>query len=191
MKSWGICGLGLSALVTSSFPIPVWSSSASFDELPLYVVGSAYDRDSQELLYSEYHYCSTDALQCKVEYIDDSDELITHKILDYSRSLNSPELFVKAYRKEEDQRLAVSDIEDVVVDAGFDNFVRSRWDDLAGGTAVIFPFQPLGFDKPLTMRASKRDSKSDESECAESNLCLIVRVDSWLLGLIARPIELV
>lgn len=191
MQSSEIGGLGLSALAVALLQTLSFSSTAFAEDFPLYVVGNAYDRDSKELLYSEYHYCSIDALQCKVEYQDGASEPITHKILDYRRSLNSPELFVKAYREEEDQRFAVSDTEDLVVDAGFDNFVRSQWENLAGGAAVVFPFQPLGFDKPLTMRASERNTKRSELECSESKLCLTVRVDSWFLGLIASPIELV
>ncbi|MFT4822567.1 MAG: hypothetical protein ACJASY_002502 [Halioglobus sp.] len=163
------------------------SASVFADDLALRVVGNAYGQGEKELLYREYHYCSSDALQCKVEYRDDSDELITHKMLDYRQSLNSPELFVKAYREEVDQSLALSNVEELVVDAGFDNFVRSKWEDLVTGEAVIFPFQPLGFDKPFKMRAME----SDDAACDRVQLCLTVRVDSWLLGLLASPIELV
>lgn len=157
------------------------------EDLALYVVGTAYAQENKELLYREYHYCSDDALQCEVEYRDDSNAQITHKTLDYRQSLTSPELFVKAYRQEADQLLAISDIEELVVDAGFDNFVRSKWLDLSTGLAVVFPFQSLGFDKPLKMRAVKVDPEG----CGQANVCLSVRLDSWLLGLITSPIDLV
>ena len=193
MKQSGVRIRCASTVAVAMFQIPLLSSPALAEDLSLYVVGTAYDRDSKELLYTEYHYCSTDALQCKVEYKDDSSKPITHKVLDYRGGLNSPELFVKAYREEEEQRFSASDIEELVVDAGFDNFVRSRWQDLVGGLAVKFSFQPLGFDKPLLMRASERkaDGKRPDETCGETDLCLTVQVDSWLLGLIAKPIELV
>lgn len=187
MFPWGVRGVRrciFTAVFLNSLCLPALVVA---DDMTLQIVGNAYDQGETELLYREYHYCSSDALQCKVEYRDDSDELITHKILDYRQSLNSPELFVKAYREELDQRLALSNSEELVVDAGFDNFVRSKWEDLATGAAVVFPFQPLGFDKPFTMRAAERD----EEGCAELQLCLTVRLDSWWLGLLANPIELV
>jgi hypothetical protein len=149
------------------------------------VVGEAVDPKTGETLYLEYYYCTDDALKCSVVYLRPNQELIASKQLDYEPSLKAPELTFRDFRTDRELSISPPD-QDVVVDAGFDNFVRLQWQDLMAGEEVVFPFRLVNREKPLTMRASREDG-----ECADGQLCLQVRLDSWLLGALVDPIELI
>tara|TARA_B100001540_G_scaffold313609_1_gene336871 strand:- start:668 stop:1387 length:720 start_codon:yes stop_codon:yes gene_type:complete len=149
-------------------------------------VGRAYDRDSGELLYSEFYACDDDGLRCVVDYRDAGGEAIAFKTLDYSASLHAPALEMRDLRADRQYSLPAPQRGDLVVDAGFDNYVRSRWDELSRGDTVVFPFRVLGIERPITMRAGIDAGR----DCAADRLCLRVEVDSWWLGLLAEPIEL-
>jgi hypothetical protein len=164
---------------------PAGFCAAADDRIPQ-IVGSARDADSGEVVYREFHYCSSGYLLCSVEYRNTAGELIAQKELDYRSGKQNPALVMKDYRLDVERSYAYSDAEDLVVDAGFDNFVRSKWDVLAQGESVKFPFQVVGFDKPLKMLA-----RLDEKPvCGEQELCLEILVDSWFLGMLADPISL-
>lgn len=147
------------------------------------VVGTAYDTSGQQLLYRELHFCSDGQLQCKVDYRDPTGAGIAFKELDYSPGPHQPALVMRDLRNDLEHVVAASG-DELVVDAGFDNYVRSRWDDLSAGEAVRFRFKVVGFDDPIRMKALR------QPDCPAEQLCLKVTVDSWLLGIFADPIEL-
>ncbi len=150
------------------------------------ILGNAYDQGGGEFLYSEHHYCTQDASQCTVEYRDIFGDLIAQKKLDFSASPFRPALLMKDYRRAIKLEVGFSDRKDLVVDAGFDNFLRSRWNALDKGESVRFPFLVVGYDDPLRVRAKLDDTGS----CAAEELCLEISLDSWFLGLLVDPIEL-
>ena len=152
---------------------------------PLQVVGRAFDEAGEQLLYSEYHYCGSE-LACKIEYRKPDGDLIARKELDYSYGPHSPALVMIDYLSGKEVRIGSSEREDVVVDAGFDNYVRSRWVELSAGESIEFPFQVVGFDRPLAMKAYR----ASQGGCAVEDLCLEVSLDSWFLGLLVDPIVL-
>ena len=147
------------------------------------IVGEARDPDSGEIVYLEHYYCSADALKCSVFYLRPDRKLIASKELDYAPSKKAPVLTFKDYRSENEITIDQRDSGEVV-DAGFDNFVRLQWQDLAEGAEVKFPFRMVGRDDPIGMRASR------EQRCEDDKLCLEIRLDSWLLGKLIDPIEL-
>ncbi|MEH6568488.1 MAG: hypothetical protein V7709_05400 [Halioglobus sp.] len=146
--------------------------------------GSAYDRSSGNLIYREFHFCDLSSTQCSVDYRDVTGELIAQKLLDYRTGPHSPSLVVKNFRKAEQADLTLTGNPDWVVDAGFDNYVRSKWDVLDSGEVVKFPLLVPGFEKPLKMRAQR----VDEESCFAAELCLEIVLDSWLLGMLVDPI---
>ena len=150
------------------------------------IIGSAYDLETGEQLYSEQHFCVETAQNCTVLYRDTEGVLVADKELDYSSSLLAPALEINDYRRDEFVRLNSSSDPRVVVDAGFDNFVRSRWDTLAGGGSVEFPFLVVGREDPLNMRAVN----SDDADCIAGELCLRVELESWLLRMVVAPVRL-
>ena len=151
------------------------------------VVGEARAIASGDLLYRELHDCSEDGRYCKVSYQNPQGQLIAHKKLDYSNSLQAPALQVKDLRLGTEFRLEGGMAPDLVVDAGFDNFVRERWVDLASGGVVRFPFVVVGRNKPLKMKAGLDEDRA----CAEERVCLAVTLDGWLLAALVDPIQLV
>ena len=179
MRRWLLSKNQCSIVVLLFLPLAVQAENQ--------VIGNAYDRESGQYLYSEYHSCTGDALECLVDYRDSSGELIASKKLNYTTGPTQPSLAIKDYRTGIDTRIASQHREGLVVDAGFDNFVRSQWDILATGDTVKFPFLVPGFDEPLKMRANLDRSRS----CGDEELCLEISLDSWLLSLLADPINLV
>ncbi len=147
------------------------------------IIGEARDPDSGELIYLEQYYCSDDSLRCSVFYLRPNEELIASKELDYEPSKKAPVLTFRDYRSDREEIIDRAET-DAVVDAGFDNFVRLQWQDLAEGEEVKFPFRMVGRDDPIKMRASR------EQACENDKLCLQIRLDSWLLGNLIDPIEL-
>jgi hypothetical protein len=151
------------------------------------VIGNAYDRESGQYLYSEYHSCTSSKLECLVDYRDPSGQLIASKKLNYSAGITQPTVVMKDYRTGKDIIINSEYREGLVVDAGFDNFVRGQWDVLTTGDTVKFLFLVAGFDEPLKMRVSLDRSRS----CNAKELCLEFALDSWLLRFLADPIDLV
>ncbi|MFT6955705.1 MAG: hypothetical protein ACJAYC_000706 [Halieaceae bacterium] len=168
-------------LTLSLAPATVAETEASFD-----IIGDAYDRKKGNLLYTENHHCEAQSQQCTVEYRDEQGTTFAKKEIDYSASLQAPSVVLTDYRNDSTVEIATGDRSDLVVDAGFDNFVRSVWSQLEAGTEVKFPFLVVGFDDPIGMTALRTESDT----CTDMELCLEVNLDSWFLRLLVAPIEL-
>ena len=153
----------------------------------LLVVGEARSLDDEELQYREYHHCSVDGRLCSVLYKDTEGQLFARKQVDYSESLRSPSLLIEDLREGSTLRIDGDFDADLVVDAGFDNYVRQRWSELAQGETVRFPFLVVGRDSPIRMKASRDEGNA----CDDGALCLTVTLDAWLLSMLVSPIELV
>ena len=159
------------------------ASTVNFPEPEPDVVGEARDLDTGETVYLEYYYCTDDALKCSVFYLRPDEKVIARKELDYQPSAKAPKLTFQDFRIDREVKIERADPE-TVVDAGFDNFVRLQWNDLEEGEAVKFPFRMVGRDELIKMRASR------QQQCEQDNLCLQIRLDSWLLGNLIDPIQL-
>ena len=173
------------ALAATCFSLATLGSVAQAVEEK--VVGKAYDLETGDYLYSEHHLCNAQTTLCNVLYRDDQGELIARKQVDYSSNLQSPSLQMEDFRLDAQVELQPLGDPELVVDAGFDNYVRLRWDELAQGATLKFPFQIMGRSNPLAMQA-KRVVETDG--CGSDELCLEVALNSWLLGMIVDPIEL-
>lgn len=186
---WTMRGFGLrlvACAILATGPIAVTSASSQQalpDQIPD-VVGEAVDPETGETLYIERHYCTDDDLSCSVFYLRPNDEVIASKRINYQPSLKAPELFFRDFRT--DREFSITSPDDkMVVDAGFDNFVRLQWQELADGKEVKFPFRMVGREDPIAMRANR------DSDCENGRLCLQIRLDSWLLGSFVDPIQLI
>jgi hypothetical protein len=147
------------------------------------ILGKAHDLDSGEYLYSEQHFCDDGHQRCRVEYLDSDGQLIARKSVDYSANPLAPALLFEDMRRERELRVEPDGGTGLVVDGGFDNFIRSRWDELETGIPVKFPFLVVGREDPLSMQASV-------AECDPGQLCLEVALDSWFLQMLVAPIQL-
>lgn len=150
------------------------------------VIGSAYGVDDGELRYREIHQCSADGERCTVEYRDPSGDMFARKVVDYADSLQAPSLEMQDLRHGETVRVKGEAEGELVIDAGFDHYVRQRWEQLVKGDTLSFPFLVAGRDKPLQMKASKAASEG----CPQERVCFTVALDNWLLSRLLPPIRL-
>tara|TARA_R110002072_G_scaffold84603_1_gene191853 strand:- start:3732 stop:4547 length:816 start_codon:yes stop_codon:yes gene_type:complete len=190
--------------------LPV-TQQACAKEVSVRVVGAAFDLDSTAPLYTETHCVSDNALTHDVLYRDMEQELIAHKVLNYSSGPLTPSfvqhnfysqeviavelrqdqliMTVKAAGNPEPQEFLfpVSQASmPIVIDAGFDNFVTQNWNALVGGQSKQFQF-------PFAARESLVDLRVKAARCSYSNetdQCFILRLDNWLIGRLVSSIEL-
>ena len=160
------------------------ANATAIEYVPTSVVGEAFSLKDGELRYREVHQCSTTGDRCTVEYQSPDGQLIARKELDYQDSLHSPSLQVQDLRQGQTLTVEGDKQQEVVVDAGFDHYVRLRWEELTGGETVRFPFLVVGRDKPLKMAATQAEG------CPNDRTCFSVNLDNWLLGNLLTPIHL-
>ena len=174
-------------------------------------VGNAYDLKSGQLLYRETHCVSADKLARDVIYEDANGTLIARKTLDYGSGATTPsfvqhnlypnELIEIALQqgvvsmtvvdaKSGETRKSVAEKPSkklpVVIDAGFDVFVRDNWDGLVAGESYEFQF-------PFADRLSLIELRIRRFGCSystQTNQCFRLELASWLLRLVVKPIEL-
>ncbi len=174
------------------------------------VVGEAFGLESSELLYSEIH-CGIDDHASEVIYQQSDGTLIAHKLLDYQSGAITPSFIQHNVQSEEkievrfdqlavsmsvttsgaleqEKRHPVSDNADkpVVIDAGFDGFIRTNWATLIAGDTLEFQF-------PLASRSSMVSLRVKPSACSyesDSDQCFTLEPSNWLYRMLSAPIEL-
>ena len=190
--------------------LPV-TQQAYAKEVSVRVVGAAFELDSTAPLYTETHCVSDNALTHDVLYRNMEQELVAHKVLNYSSGPLTPSFVqhnfysqeVIAVELRQDQLIMTvkaagnSEPQDVllptsqasmpiVIDAGFDNFVTQNWNDIVGGQSRQFQF-------PFAARESLVDLRVSAARCSydnEADQCFILRLDNWLIGRLVSSIEL-
>lgn len=198
---------GYAAIILLAFTS---AQSAFAAKLPDYVVGNAYELKGSDLLYTETH-CRIDSRSSEVFYQSGDGELIAHKTLDYRSGSYTPS-FVQ-HNLQSNEKVKVSFDEDsvlmsmtgpddneqkeehsvtdtvrkpVVIDAGFDQFVRRNWDELVSGRSMTFQF-------PLASRSTMISLQIAPSTCqyeTETDQCFTLEAASWLFRVLSSPIEL-
>ena len=165
--------------------------------------GEAFDLNNQTLRYREYHYYSDDNLSHKVLYRDADDTLMVEKNIDYSSGFTTPEytLLIGPEKKRasvqwQNNELKLQDVEGatvmiqasrpLVIDAGFDHYVRENWLQLTAGKTLKFNF-------PLVNRSTLAKLRIKKSSCSyksDTDVCFTLEVSNWLLRILLDPIEL-
>jgi len=175
-----------------------------------HVIGDAFGLKSNDLLYSETH-CVSNELAREVIYQQRDGTLIAHKALDYQSGPTTPS-FVQhniqakekikvsfdqqevsmsvttSGNKELENKYPVIDIDStpLVIDAGFDVFIRDNWDKLVSGESREFQF-------PLASRSSLVSLQVKPSVCryeTETDQCFMLEPANWFFRMLASPIEL-
>lgn len=176
-------------------------------------IGVAFDLNSNKPLYSEIHCVSGDALTREVIYKDVADQLIAFKVLNYATGSNTPsyvqhnvysqdsiaveleqqrqEIIFTATDATRPAQPSVSSVKPsaavpVVIDAGFDEFVRDNWDSLVAGESKQFQF-------PFAARESLIKLSIASARCSyatETDQCFSLELNNWLLSMLSDPIEL-
>lgn len=187
------------------------------DDSTLWTIGTAWTADQSAVLYYEYHFAEDPDLRLSthVQYRRADGSVFAEKTIDYSRSLTAPEIRHVDYRNTaritteftDDTRPAMIKVgfqahdsdryreemlshrESVVVDAGFDPFVRKHWNRLIDGESVSAGMLvPSRLD---TIRVSL--TKTNPRYCDQADVpvhCLVIRPAGMLraVGWLVDPI---
>ena len=176
-------------------------------------IGEAFDLNTNKPLYSETHCVSGDALTREVIYKDPENQLIAYKVLRYDTGSNTPsyvqhnvhsqdsiaveleqerqEIIFTATDANRSEQPSVASVKPsaalpVVIDAGFDAFVRENWQSLVAGESKQFQF-------PFAARESLVELSIASASCSyatDSDQCFSLELNNWLLNILADPIEL-
>jgi hypothetical protein len=174
-------------------------------------IGEAFDQNTNELLYSETHCVSQDALTREVLYRNTEEQLIAYKVLRYDsgpmtpsfeqRNLYSNEIVAIEWQRGTILVTSGEDIADgktrsvsllpraespIVIDAGFDAFVIGNWDSLVGGREKRFQFPVAALEAMVELRIESAPCSYD----TQTDQCFTLEVDNWLIRMVADAIEL-
>ena len=174
-------------------------------------IGEAYDLENDELLYREVYCAGADPDQVEVIYSDSEGQLLARKKLDYSSGAATPS-FVQhnIYSSEVIEvgldagkvTMSIIDAESaepkkvsssqangklpLVIDAGFDEFVRAHWDSLTDGDKKSFLF-------PFAERSRMVELRIKPTSCSygtETDQCFRLEMSNWFIRMLVAPIEL-
>ena len=175
------------------------------------VVGEAFDLESDELLYREIYCANGNPDEMEVIYRNEAGGLIARKLLDYGSGPTTPS-FVQQnlYSSEiievelQDGKVSMTVLDainsepkkssstqtdgklPVVIDAGFDEFVRNHWDSLVAGEKRRFQF-------PVAERDSLVELRIKPTSCnypTETDQCFKLELSNWFVRMLVKPIEL-
>ncbi len=175
------------------------------------VVGEAYDLKSDELLYREIYCANGNPDEMEVIYRDEAGGLIARKLLDYGSGPTTPSFvqqnlysseIIEVELQDGKVSMTVLDAIDsepkktsstqtdgklpVVIDAGFDEFVRNHWDSLVAGDKKRFLF-------PFAERDSLVELRIKPAACnyaTETDQCFRLELSNWFVRMLVKPIEL-
>lgn len=176
-------------------------------EPKLTVVGDAYDLDGQTLIYQEFHYYSDDGLDHRVEYRGPDNTKLALKTVDYRSGMTTPSFHQQSWLYPEDIKVLPADEQlliryqegdaepeqalleprqPLVIDAGFDHYIRQNWQVLTRQTLMEFYF-------PAVTRQSLVKLRVEQSSCtfsSENDVCFTINSANWIIRLLLDPIEL-
>ncbi|MFT5659130.1 MAG: hypothetical protein ACI9KN_002413 [Gammaproteobacteria bacterium] len=204
--------LSLRRLLLSIVPLALFAmANVEASQSAVQVIGEAFELNGTEVLYRETHCGVEDKPANEVVYQHRDGLLIARKSLDYSSGNISPS-FVQ-HNIQADERISVSLVQNelamsvtgagsktrenkyrvaaaadnpIVIDAGFDAFIRSNWDKLESG-------KTLGFQFPLVSRSRLVSLWVKPATCSydtASDQCFKLEPTNWFFRLLAAPIEL-
>lgn len=184
------------------FSSAVWAADASFSQL----VGTAYSAKSGQLLYRETHQ-KINENEYEVVYSEPNGDVFGHKTLDFSQSKITPSFHQSNERNGEridviqsDNALLVSYQEDataglrertvklvsgMVVDAGFDAFIKRYWAPLLLGKELDIEYLVPSKHTTFSFRFRQENCLEGTQSSAQ---CFSLKPVSWLIKLAVDPI---
>lgn len=177
---------------------------------PADMLGKAFRQGSDELLYRERHQYTINPrgqLEHRVSYRKANGEPWAHKKLLYQGRATAPSFTLTDTLHQEsvavtliDNTIAVAHNQNsnrheyqlktklpLVIDAGFDAFVKNHWRHLSNGQPEAFYFLLPRREKLVELRLMPHTCREFDPD---KHLCLTLEVDNWLLRLLVDPIEL-
>lgn len=190
---------------------------ATPDDSQLWAIGTAWSPDKSQMLYQEFHFAEDAQLDLptRVQYRNPDGSLIAEKSMDYSLSMTAPAIRQIDYRNSarintdflpdtrspqvrvgfqahdsrdyREETMAYRDA--MVVDAGFDPFIRDNWDRMVAGRAVSANFLVPSRLDTVRVNLSQTDSSNCTGVDAELH-CFVIRPAGLLrvVGFLVDPI---
>lgn len=168
-------------------------------------------KSSEKIVYCEEYYTASE-VDKRVEYYAPGGKLIVEKQLNYSTGKTSPQYDQKDHRNDEirrvrleggewhalyqkpsgDRKSEVFDKDAIdVLDAGFDNAVREKWEQLMASEAIKMDFFSSVHMRPVTLQVDRQAlEECGVSEDWSGVVCLKVYVDNWIIRLFAGKLSL-
>ncbi|MEN0037732.1 MAG: hypothetical protein AAGC78_11735 [Cellvibrio sp.] len=181
-------GVGLCALLTGFYTAQVVAQENYAVAQDNYVVaGSAYDLDSNKLIYRELYTALDENKTVRVDYVTPDGQTFASKTLDYNGEPFQPSFTFKDTRdnefasahfqggrlllthgvKDTKTEKTIYDNARLVIDAGFDSYIQLNWDKLASGKTLKFDFAlPT---KLNTVQLEVRKIKAADSPVYDAN----------------------
>lgn len=172
------------------------------------LVGEAFARDSDELLYREFYRFNADGWPVEVIYRLPDDTLMTEKVLTQGGSPLVPSFvqrnhlnghLVQAeveadkltllYRENtsaDSKQTSLSLPDGAVMDAGFDAFMQQHWDKLLAGEQLQMEFLATTQQRFVGLRVQQHPCAS----ATEDSICFRIEAASRLLRWLLDPIDL-
>lgn len=166
------------------FAFAQWRSNLG-DEYVVYQ-GIATDLKSDKLYYVEEHkelLSQHQLVETIIQYKDAAGEIIAKKVIDYSENKITPSFeqqdyrdgyvegityqgdkLVFKYRKSSSDKLKTKTISkpaDLVVDGGFNYYIKAHWDELLVGQSMVFNFAVPSQLDYFSFRLYKESNQSD------------------------------
>ncbi|WP_420591945.1 hypothetical protein [Bacterioplanoides sp.] len=188
---------------------------AQAQTISLDYIGEAYDLERPDkLLYREQHSLTQRhdkqgkliPVTRQVEYFSADGELIAEKTNQYSNAATQPDFILKDLRhnySEQSEQLAkgwrltlqengttsskvIDDFDyELVIDAGFDDFIRKHWQALSAGKTVPFSFASVARQTSVNFEV-----EASNPERLQQPLKITMTLRSSLLSWLLDPIEL-
>ena len=174
-------------------------------------IGEARDLKNDEFLYREIYCANGNPDEIEVIYRNEAGGLLARKLLDYSSGPTTPSFVQQNFYSSEvievnlkagNVTMSVLDAVSsepkkvsstqtdgtipVVIDAGFDEYIRSNWDSLLAGEKQSFLFPFAERDKLIELRIKK----SACSYPTETHQCFKLELSNWFIRMLVSPIEL-
>jgi hypothetical protein len=213
----------LAVLVPLTFamrPIDTVDANSELEPKP-YVVGIAKGLDDDSVIYQELHFKHPNNIE-EVRYLSPDNTVIAVKFIDYNKSLINPgfkqenmlsnetskahwensQLQVSFGKKNEIPDIVIldefkPDDENLVIDAGFDNFIRKNWNSLLQGERIEYNFLLASRLTTFSMRVKKTDCRNNETilngpslSGKKAFICFTTVLGNPFLRLITDPIYL-
>jgi len=173
----------------------------------LTVVGDAYAPDGDALLYREFHYYSDDGMDHRVVYMTQDNIKMAEKSLNYRSGKSTPAVNHQAWvypekiqivldkdqlslaytdNDNEEDRATLDANWPLVIDAGFDNYVRENWSSLLNGAILEFYFPAPTRMSLVNLRIKQKLCSAEQPD----DVCFSINSSNWFIRLLLDPIEL-
>lgn len=172
------------------------------------LIGYAYHMGTQQLAYTEEH-SFPDTLSHHVIYKEADGSVFARKTIDYSDSYIAPDIiqenqrngeliktefmgdaFKVSYRRGFGEHTKESDITlspDLVIDAGFDHYIRSNWASLIEEKETVIQYLIPSRQKEIDLRIKPVKCKKDPKDTL---ICFNIAADSWLYRMLSSSLVL-